>query len=92
MAEYRVWFPSRLSFDRLRTSRHLNLQAAEDALHRLYLTKTPPEMVRLPTMTFPEVDGNIFTKGEEIGYTPGELGYTEVRLGSAGRSRIMTDE
>jgi hypothetical protein len=49
-------------------------------------------MVRLPTMTFPEVDGNIFTKGEDIGYTPGELGYTEVRLGSAGRSWIMTDK
>jgi large subunit ribosomal protein L44 len=66
------------------------LQAAEDALHRLYLTKTPPEMVRLPTMTFPEVDGNIFTKGEEIEFRPGQLGTSEVQLGSAGRSRIIT--
>ncbi|KAF8475343.1 hypothetical protein DFH94DRAFT_635655 [Russula ochroleuca] len=64
-------------------------RAAEDALHRLYLTKTPPEMVRLPTTTFPEVDGDIFTKGEEIGYQAGELGTTEVRLGSAGRSSII---
>lgn len=90
MAEYRVWSPSRPSFDRLRISRHLYLQAAEDALHRLYLTKTPPEMVRLPTMTFPEVDGDIFMKGEEIEYQAGQLGTSEVRLGSAGRSRIIT--
>jgi large subunit ribosomal protein L44 len=79
-------------FRQLRTSRHLYLQAAEDALHRLYLTKTPPEMVRLPTTTFPEVDGNIFTKGEEIGYRPGEIGTTEVQLGSAGRSGIIASE
>ena len=64
-------------------------QAAEDALHRLYLTKTPPEMVRLPTMTFPDLDGDIFTEGDEIGYQAGELGTTEVPLGSAGRSSII---
>ncbi|KAH9995128.1 hypothetical protein BJV77DRAFT_992700 [Russula vinacea] len=64
-------------------------RAAEDALHRLYLTKTPPEMVRLPTTTFPDVDGDLFTEGEEIGYHAGELGTTEVRLGSAGRSSII---
>jgi len=58
-------------------------RAAEDALHRLYLTRTPPELVRLPTMTFPEIDG------EEAVYTPMDLGTTEVRLGSAGRSRIV---
>jgi hypothetical protein len=43
-------------------------------------------MVRLPTMTFPDVDGDIFTEGEEIGYQASEMGSTEVRLGSAGRS------
>jgi len=64
-------------------------RAAEDALHRLYLTKTPPEMVRLPTLTFPDVDGDIFTEGEEIAHHAGELGSTEVRLGSAGRSSII---
>ena len=66
--------------------RDVYLQAAEDALHRLYLTRTPPELVRLPTLTFPEIDGDIFTVGEEAVYTPGDLGTTEVRLGSAGRS------
>ncbi|KAH9987122.1 60S ribosomal protein L3 [Russula compacta] len=66
-------------------------RAAEDALHRLYLTKTPPEMVRLPTMTFPDVDGDIFTEGDEIAHRPGELGTTEVRIGSAGRSRLTLE-
>jgi len=60
-------------------------RAAEDALHRLYLTKTPPQMVRLPTSTFPDIDGDIFTEGDENAYQPGELGTTEVQLGSAGR-------
>ncbi len=55
----------------------------------MYLTKTPPEMVRVPTTTFPDVDGDIFTEGEETGYEAGELGSTEVRLGSAGRSWII---
>ena len=45
-------------------------------------------MVRLPTTTFPDVDGDIFTEGEEIGYEGGELGSTEVRLGSAGRGAV----
>ena len=69
--------------------RHVYLQAAEDALHRLYLTRTPPELVRLPKLTFPEIDGDIFTVGDEAVYTPGDLGTTEVRLGSAGRSSIV---
>jgi len=46
-------------------------------------------MVRLPTMTFPDADGDIFTVGEEVAYEAGELGTTEVRLGSAGRSWII---
>ncbi|KAI9510054.1 hypothetical protein F5148DRAFT_1182882 [Russula earlei] len=64
-------------------------RAAEDALHRLYLTKTPPEIMRLPTSTFSDVDGDMFTEGEENAYQAGELGTTEVRLGSAGRGRII---
>ncbi|KAI0295394.1 ribonuclease III domain-containing protein [Multifurca ochricompacta] len=49
-------------------------RAAEDALHR----------------TFPDVDGDIFTIGGEVEYTPGEIGTTEIRLGSAGRSSIIS--
>ncbi|KAI0272766.1 ribonuclease III domain-containing protein [Gloeopeniophorella convolvens] len=64
-------------------------RAAEDALLRLYLTKTPPEMVRIPTATFPDIDGDVFTEGAEAGYVPGELGTSEVQLGSAGRSTVV---
>jgi hypothetical protein len=46
-------------------------------------------MVRLPTLTFPDIDGDIFTEGDEISHSAGELGSAEVRLGSAGRSSII---
>jgi hypothetical protein len=46
-------------------------------------------MVRLPSTTFPDVDGDIFTEGEENEYEASEMGSTEVRLGSAGRSWII---
>jgi hypothetical protein len=46
-------------------------------------------MVRVPTLTFPDIDGDVFTEGEEIAHIAGELGKTEVRLGSAGRSSII---
>ncbi|KAI0051036.1 60S ribosomal protein L3 [Auriscalpium vulgare] len=59
-------------------------RAAEDALHRLYLTRTPPHLVQLPTATFPAVEG-----GEEGAYAPGDLGTSEVLTGSAGRSSIV---
>ena len=42
-------------------------------------------------MTFPDVDGDIFTEGDEIAHRAGELGTTEVRLGSAGRSRLVLE-
>ena len=45
--------------------------------------------MQLPSRTFPDVDGDIFTEGEEIGYQASELGSTEVPLGSAGRSRAQ---
>ncbi|KAA1468840.1 ribonuclease III [Dentipellis sp. KUC8613] len=64
-------------------------RAAEDSLHRLYLTQTPPHLVRVPTSTFPLTQGDVFTAGEEGAYVPGELGETEVLLGSAGRSSIV---
>ncbi|KAI0058997.1 ribonuclease III [Artomyces pyxidatus] len=63
-------------------------RAAEDALHRLYLTRTPPHLLQLPTSTFPEVDSDVFAGGEEASYSAGDLGTTEVLTGSAGRSSI----
>ncbi|TFY73580.1 hypothetical protein EWM64_g10432, partial [Hericium alpestre] len=40
-------------------------RAAEDSLHRLYLTQTPPHLVHLPTSTFPKVQGDVFAGGAE---------------------------
>jgi len=64
-------------------------RAAEDALHRLYLTRTPPDQMQLPSQTF---TGDVFTSLsslESSSYTAGELGHTEVNYGSAGRSSII---
>ncbi|KAF8892094.1 ribonuclease III domain-containing protein [Infundibulicybe gibba] len=36
-------------------------RAAEDALHRVYLTRTPSHLVQLPTTTFPPGLGDVFT-------------------------------
>ena len=74
-------------------------QAAEDALHRLYLTRTPPHLLRLPTSTFPapperaedplaRADVFVAPAHAEAPYVPGELGESEVPTGSAGRSAI----
>jgi large subunit ribosomal protein L44 len=50
-------------------------RAAEDALHRLYLTKQPPHLITLPTSAFasPEL------------YKPGPVGESEALHDSAGR-------
>ncbi|ETW78978.1 hypothetical protein HETIRDRAFT_453510 [Heterobasidion irregulare TC 32-1] len=74
-------------------------RAAEDALHRLYLTRTPPHLLRLPTSTFPApsedaedplAHADVFAAPAhaEAPYVPGELGESEVPTGSAGRSAI----
>ena len=77
----------------------MSSQAAEDALHRLYLTRTPPHLLRLPTSTFPAppegaedplARADVFAAPAhaEVPYVPGELGESEVPTGSAGRSAI----
>lgn len=64
-------------------------QAAEDALHRLYLTRTPSEHTQLPTSTF--LGNDIFSmESESEGeYTPGILGEAEVTYGISGRSGVV---
>ncbi|KAG9312989.1 ribonuclease III domain-containing protein [Chiua virens] len=62
-------------------------RAAEDALHRLYLTRTPPDLVQLPSSTF-DSQGNIFKSDHAADYTPGNLGEAEVLYASSGRSGI----
>ncbi|KII87462.1 hypothetical protein PLICRDRAFT_142762 [Plicaturopsis crispa FD-325 SS-3] len=64
-------------------------RAAEDALHRVFLTRTPPQLIQLPSSTFPAEDGNIFQGGPEGEYTPGELGSAEGMYASSGRSSIV---
>ena len=90
MAEYRVSVSP--SFFCL-TVTDLVSQAAEDALHRVYLTRTPDELLQLPTSTFPSdfvgaTRGGILPgEGKEGEYTAPELGPdTEVLYYSADRS------
>jgi len=64
-------------------------RAAEDALHRLYLTRTPPNQLQLPSQTFAD---DVFAGLGSLGsssYAPGELGHAEVNYGSSGRSSIV---
>ena len=65
------------------------VQAAEDSLLRLYLTRQPPHLVQLPTSTFPDAKGSILDlDGPEGSYSPVSLGDSEVLYGSAGRAGI----
>ncbi|OCH93650.1 ribonuclease III [Obba rivulosa] len=66
-------------------------RAAEDSLLRLYLTRQPPELVQLPTSTFPEGKGNVFeTQGPQATYTPVEISDSEVLYGSSGRTGVRS--
>ncbi|KZT65624.1 ribonuclease III [Daedalea quercina L-15889] len=66
-------------------------RAAEDSLHRLYLTRQPPHLVQLPTSTFPAGRGSIFDlSGPEGSYKPGSMSDSEVLYGSAGRTGAQT--
>ncbi|KAH8116278.1 ribonuclease III [Phellopilus nigrolimitatus] len=62
-------------------------RAAEDSLHRLYLTRTPLDMLSLPTDTF-ATQGSVYETREEEGsrtYVPGEIGELEVIYASKDR-------
>ncbi|KAH7929101.1 ribonuclease III [Leucogyrophana mollusca] len=64
-------------------------RAAEDSLHRLYLTRTPSHLLQLPSSTFPPRQGNVYQTGVEGPYSPGELGEAEIMYASGGRSNIV---
>jgi large subunit ribosomal protein L44 len=64
-------------------------RAAEDALHRVYLTRTPNDQLSLPTSTFPLGVGDIFKKGEEAQYQAPDLVMSEVMYSSSGKSSVM---
>ncbi|KAL5537041.1 MRPL3 [Sanghuangporus sanghuang] len=62
-------------------------RAAEDSLHRLYLTRTPIDLLSLPTDTFASQNGSVFDAGEDpdANYVPGDIGELEVIYASKDR-------
>ena len=66
------------------------MQAAEDSLLRLYLTRQPPHLVNLPTSTFADTLGDVYqTYGSETpSYTPVEMSDTEVLYASGDKSGV----
>ncbi|KAJ3508729.1 hypothetical protein NLJ89_g5596 [Agrocybe chaxingu] len=63
-------------------------RAAEDALHRVFLTRTPEDMIQLPSSTF-STWANIFDQqGDSTDYTPPKLAPSEIIYASSGRGGI----
>lgn len=68
------------------------LQAAEDALHRVYLTRTPNHLIQLPSSTFPLGLGDVFRQGPDVKenpYTAPELTMAEIMYASSGKSSVL---
>jgi large subunit ribosomal protein L44 len=66
------------------------MQAAEDALLRLYLTRTPPDQVALPSSTFTSHDTDVYASDVDwAAYNAPALGEQEITYASAGRSSIV---
>jgi large subunit ribosomal protein L44 len=61
-------------------------RAAEDALLSVYLTRTPPEHLHLPTSTFPLGIGDVFRRAPENPYTAPALVQGEIEYASGGHS------
>ncbi|KAF8582796.1 60S ribosomal protein L3, partial [Ramaria rubella] len=61
-------------------------RAAEDSLHRLYLTRQPPELVSLPTTAFPSAPSVFDGNARPGAYVPGPIGESEVNYGWSGKS------
>lgn len=65
-------------------------RAAEDALHRLYLTRHPPHLLNVPSSTFGPQHKDLFDPElltiPRPAYNAAPLGHSEVLLHSSGRS------
>ncbi|KAK0202952.1 ribonuclease III domain-containing protein [Desarmillaria ectypa] len=61
-------------------------RAAEDALLRVYLTRTPSHLVQLPTSTFSQSLGDVFQAAPEGEYIPPGLVASEIVYESSGKS------
>lgn len=64
------------------------MQAAEDALMRVYLTQTPSDLLQFPTSTFPNVNGNIYASGTEGTYMAPEIAPSDILYASSGKSHV----
>ncbi|KAJ7583147.1 hypothetical protein C8J56DRAFT_953182 [Mycena floridula] len=73
-------------------------RAAEDALHRVYLTKTPKHLVQVPTSTFPSTPNSVFPPSrktstfDEPTYLAPDLPAAEIMYASSGRSWVTRVE
>lgn len=65
-------------------------RAAEDALLRVYLTRTPSHLVQLPTSTFSQSLGDVFKTVPEGEYIPPDLVESEIMYASSGKSGAAT--
>ncbi|EDR14110.1 mitochondrial 54S ribosomal protein YmL3 [Laccaria bicolor S238N-H82] len=66
-------------------------RAAEDALHRVYLTQTPDDLLQLPTSTFSRSPGDVFhddPADAENDYTAPDLTIAEIMYASSGKSKV----
>ncbi|KZT27858.1 60S ribosomal protein L3 [Neolentinus lepideus HHB14362 ss-1] len=66
-------------------------RAAEDALLRVFLTRTPPEQLSLPSSTFSPTQSELYKprKRPEPEYIPGEIGMEEMLYASSGKSGYL---
>lgn len=67
-------------------------RAAEDALHRVYLTRTPTHLLQLPSSTFSSERGDVFRDGPEGEYVAEPLVEAEILYASSGRSHIVASQ
>ncbi|KAJ7767420.1 ribonuclease III domain-containing protein [Mycena maculata] len=67
-------------------------RAAEDALLSVYLTRTPSELLQLPTSTFPLGIGDVFRSAPEGTYVAPELEQAEVMYASGGKSGVASEQ
>ncbi|KAJ6591705.1 ribonuclease III domain-containing protein [Mycena vulgaris] len=67
-------------------------RAAENALLSVYLTRTPTELMQLPTSTFPLGIGDVFRKAPEGAYVAPELEQAEIMYASGGKSGVVASQ
>ncbi|KAM6496928.1 Ribonuclease III domain containing protein [Amanita muscaria] len=69
-------------------------RAAEDALHRVYLTRTPDHLLQLPSGTFAPGIGDVFRNSEEKEehtYVAPQLATPEIMYASSGKSTVAPE-